>query len=104
MPPLSILADGTIIGWKKLQNDVICKLEIPAEARRVNSTGRKCRAEYAKVLWLSKGTPACGTYDPNLIYKVGETVWSDSYDFDFRLECSHGIHFFITREEAESYG
>ena len=103
LPPISILPEGAIIGWKKLQNNVICKLEIPAEASRVNSTRRKCRAEYAKVLWLSEGAEGCGTYDSLLLYRVGKIVRPDSYDPDFRVECSHGIHFFITREEAESY-
>lgn len=39
----SIVAQGDIIGWKKLRNDVICKLSIPADALRSNATGRKCR-------------------------------------------------------------
>ena len=103
LPPLSILADGAIIGWKKLKAGVICQLEIPAEAKRVNSTGRKCRAEYAKVLWLSEGTEGYGIHDSKLLYGVGKFVWPDSYDPDFRLECSNGIHFFITREEAENH-
>lgn len=103
LPPISILPEGTIIGWKKLLNNVICKLEISAEAGRVNSTGRKCRAEYAKVLWLSEGAEGYGTYDYKLLYKIGEIVLPDSYDPDFRLECSHGIHFFITKREAEEF-
>lgn len=31
----TILPDGELIGWKKLQNGVLCKLHIPAEAKRV---------------------------------------------------------------------
>lgn len=27
----------------------------------------------------------------------------DKFDPDVRVECSHGIHFFLTREEAETY-
>jgi hypothetical protein len=27
----------------------------------------------------------------------------DKFDADPRVNCSHGIHFFITREEAEAY-
>ena len=44
-----------------------------------------------------------GMYDPETIYRVGEIVRPDSYDPDIRVECSHGIHFFITRKEAEDY-
>jgi len=38
-----------------------------------------------------------------LEYRVGELVYPDSYDPDIRVECTHGIHFFLTREEAESW-
>jgi len=108
-PPISILPQGDIIGWKKLSRGVICALKIPSEARRVNSTTRKCRAEWARVTMLySDSIPdlshgMCGTFDSKLIYKVGEIVKPDSFDPDFRVDCSHGIHFFITRQEAETY-
>jgi len=36
-------------------------------------------------------------------YKVGETVKPDSFDDNPFVECTHGIHFFITRQEAEDY-
>jgi Family of unknown function (DUF5758)/Pentapeptide repeats (8 copies) len=112
MPPISILADGTLVGWKKLQGAIIAKLEIPARAQRVNSTGRKCRAEFAKVLALyrageDKPLPkiaiGIANHDRKTQYKTGKTVRPDAYDPDFRVECSHGIHFFITRAEAEAY-
>ena len=45
----TILPDGDLIGWKKLRGS-IAKLLIPADAKRSNATGRKCRASYAKVL------------------------------------------------------
>jgi hypothetical protein len=32
-------------------------------------------------------------------YQLG-FIKPDSYDPDPRVECSHGIHFFITKEEA----
>ena len=102
LPAFSILPAGDLIVWKKLQEG-ICKLKIPATAARVNSPGRKCRAEYAKVLELPKDTRiGHATYD-GTIYRVGKIVRPDKYDPDFRVECSHGIHFFITREEAEAY-
>ena len=37
------------------------------------------------------------------IYKVGEIVHSDSWDSDRWNECSHGIHFFMTRDEVVRY-
>ena len=102
-PSLSILPTGDLVVWKRLRGG-LCKLKIPAAAKRVNSTGRKCRAEYAEVLELfPKGTKTgFATYN-NMEYRVGKIVRPDKYDPDIRVECSHGIHFFITREEAEAY-
>lgn len=37
------------------------------------------------------------------IYKVGEMVYPDSFDDNRFNECSHGIHFFIDRGEAERW-
>jgi len=34
---------------------------------------------------------------------VSGLVKPDSFDPDPRVECSHGIHFFMTRKEAEAY-
>jgi hypothetical protein len=99
LPPLSILPDGELIGWKKLSNGTIAKLKIPADAPRVNSTGRKCRAAWVEVL-QGQGK---SSHDNVTEYAPGLVVRPDSYDPDFRVECSHGIHFFITRAEAEAY-
>ena len=97
---LSILPAGDIIGWKKLANNVICKLQIPAGAKRSNATGRKCRAEYAIVL-EGEGV---SRHNPGFIYRVGETVRpSEPFCEDRWQECASGIHFFLTREEAEAY-
>lgn len=107
----SILPEGTLIGWKKLAGGVIAKLEIPAAAQRVNCiTSRKCRAEYARVLALYglDGAPWNGVgwslwHDRPTRYVVGEIVRPVSFDPDPRTECSHGIHFYITRAEAEAH-
>jgi hypothetical protein len=95
---------GAFFGWKKLQT-CIAELEIPNEAKRHSTlVGRKCRAEYARVVSLSDGkTEDRGKYDPSVVYRVGELVYPDNYDPDIRIECSNGIHFFITRKEAEEY-
>ncbi len=95
-----ITPDGDIIGYKKLENGVICKLLIPAGAKRHNATGRKCRAEYAIVL---EGE-GYSTHDKSFYYKTGETVRpAQPFDEDRWNECSSGIHFFLTRGEAEAY-
>lgn len=91
---------GDLVGYKKLKNGIICKLLIPADAKRHNATRRKCRAEYAVVL---EGE-GFSQYDESFIYKVGETMKpTKPFDEDRWNECSTGIHFFLTREEAEEY-
>ena len=104
---VTIVPEGDIIGWKKLSGGLIAKLLIPAKAKRSNATGRKCRAEFAKVLeiWDGKESVKTGVsdWDGKTKYIVGKTVKSDSFDENRWEECSSGIHFFITRIEAEKY-
>lgn len=115
----SILPDeGDIIGWKKAYVDntmpptpVIVKLLIPSDAKRSNSTGRKCRASTARVLDLQDkqgnslppDTTAYSGYDTDFTYRKGETVHVEDFDTDRLNECAPGIHFFITRIEAAEY-
>ena len=103
-----ILPEGSIIGWKKCRDDVIVKLQIPSEAKRSHAFGRKCRAEYAIVLDIvgPKGgqrKEAVSQRDNKFVYRIGETVRPDRFSEEWQEECAPGIHFFITREEAEAY-
>jgi hypothetical protein len=91
--------EGDFIAWKKVKGGVL-KLLVPAEAKRTPSlVGRKCRAEFVKVLEGS----GVSTHDNKTVYEVGMTVYPDKYDEDIRVECTSGIHFFMTRKEAEEY-
>jgi hypothetical protein len=109
----SILPDGPIIGWKKCNDGIIVKMQIPAKAKRSNATGRKCRAEFVKVLALYDCTgnhelsadyvAITNGHGPRTEYQKGKIVKSDKWDDDRWTECSHGVHFFITRLEAEIY-
>ena len=95
---------GSFTAFKGLAGGVVATLEIPAEAKRTSSlVGRKCRAEFVKVIELSKGVFAKSTHDMETEYRVGEIVRPDKYDGDIRIECTNGIHFFMTRKEAEEY-
>ena len=100
---------GAFVGWKKLRDEVIAKLEIPAKAKRTCSLkGRKCRAEYVKTLDLYKDGKAwkgvgIGSHDGATEYRIGRITRPDSYN-DSRFEdCTNGIHFFICKSEAEAY-
>jgi hypothetical protein len=100
----SILPEvGAFEAWKKCADGVLVRLRIPAHAVRSNATGRKCRASEAEVLEIIGAEKARSTYDPNFVYRVGEVVKADRWNPDRWKECGDGIHFFLTRAEAENY-
>ena len=101
--------EGAFIGYKRT-GDLIVKLQITENAKRSSATSRKCRCSEAKVLSITnldgsdaKTKSVASNYDPNFIYTVGETVRVPDFDEDRWKECSAGIHFFITRQEAVNY-
>lgn len=101
--------EGSFIGYKKAGRYIV-KLEILADAKRSSATSRKCRCSSAKVLSVTTldgqddGTRAVSSnYDKDFIYRVGEIVRVDNFDDNRWRECSRGIHFFITRDEAVRY-
>ena len=101
--------EGEFIAFKALRDNKIAKLRIPAEAKRTSSLiGRKCRAEFAEVLTITdKNDTECkegvSQHNSDFAYKVGGTIKPDKYDPDIRVECSNGIHFFMTKKEAEEW-
>ena len=91
---------GSFEAWKKVSTGII-KVLIPAKAKRTSSlVGRKCRSSQIKVLGGKQGH---GLYNKTTTYTRGKTVKADSFDGDIRIECSNGIHFFMTKEEAEKF-
>jgi len=100
---IKILPEGSLIGWKKCSGGVMIKLLIPAKAKRSNSTGRKCRAEYVRVLEVIGAEVGISSHDKKTGYIKGKTVKCDKWEEDPLVECGGGIHFFITRIEAENY-
>lgn len=102
--------EGSFIGYKKARGHIV-KLEILSDAKRSSATTRKCRCSAAKVLSITTldgrddGTQFISSgRDSNFIYRVGEIVRVDDFDENRWNECSTGIHFFITRDEAVEYG
>ena len=99
--------EGAFIGWKKLEDWLIAKLQRPARAKRSSATSRKCRAEYVKTLWIWNGnervTEWASQLDTDIKYTVWEITHCEKRDEDRRNECSWGIHFFLTRWEAEQW-
>ena len=99
----TIAPEGELIGWKKCCGGVIVKLRIPADSKRSNSTGRKCRAEFVDVIEVSGSGIGISMRDCETKYIAGTRVTCDAWCEDRWQECAGGIHFFITREEAEDY-
>ena len=98
-----ILPEGDLIGWKRCENGVIVKLRIPEDARRSHAFGRKCRAEFVDVLEVIGAEVGISIHDGKTEYRVGQRVTCNEWCDDWQQECAGGIHFFITRLEAENY-
>ena len=103
---------GAFVAFKKLRDKRIAEIVIPADAPRTSSlVGRKCRAAWVAVtaLYDMDGTPlppdtiGIGMHDGTTRYVVGERVEADGWNDDIRVECTHGIHFFMTLREAREY-
>jgi|ERR1700722_835398 len=95
-----IAAEGELIGYKKLNNGNIAKLRVPLAAARVNAYGsRKCRAAYVTVI----SGNGVSKHDGVTKYAPKRKVVAHKFDPDPRVECSGGIHFFLTEQEAKDY-
>lgn len=110
-------AEGSFIGWKKAydvdnKRQVLVKLEIAEDAKRSSAFGKKCRCSKARVIgvFTLDGQPlhddvkVRSFYDQAFMYEVGKTVAPVAeFDENWRDECSSGIHFFISKEDAINY-
>ena len=101
---------GAFLGYKKCFNNLLVTLLIPEDARRVSSTTRPCRCDKAKVINITsfdgsvhytEAWSLCASTD--FKYTLGEYVYPDSFNPDRWMESTHGIHFWMTREEAIAY-
>src|SRR5208337_43927 len=97
------LESGPIWGWKKCKDGVLVKLVVGDTAKRSHATGRKCRAEHVKVLEVIGAEVGISSYDNKTEYRVGQVVRCDKWDENRWAECGGGIHFFLTRIEAERF-
>ena len=111
----SICPEGFFNAFKKTVTkegaEFIVQLEIPKTAKRLNAIGsRKIRVERAKVVAhftkdrkRAKGITSTGKTNKGIYYKDGEMVRPDKFDDDVRVECSSGIHCFLTFKEAAAW-
>ena len=100
---------GAFIAYKKGLNNLIVKLLIPSDARRVSSTMNCCRCDKAKVLEIKnfEGTKffdeAWSTVAEGFCYKLGEWVYAENFNEDRWYDSTGGIHFWMTEDEAKAY-
>ena len=93
--------------YKKCQNKIVeLELQKGSIVFSINNNN-KCRTNRAKVISIdgesAKGITIASDYDSDFIYEVGKTVEIEDFDLMYNVECSTGIHFFWTKEEAEKY-
>ena len=100
---------GAFIAYKKGLNNLIIKLLVPSDARRVSSTMNCCRCDKAKVLEIKNFEEtkffdeAWSTVAENFCYKLGEWVYAENFNEDRWYDSTGGIHFWMTEEEAKAY-
>jgi len=106
---ISCPEEGSFIAFKKASGKII-KLLITETSKRSSATSLKCRASEAKVLSFEnldgsecQLTEIASNYDYKFIYKIGETVTVENFDDNRWNECSTGIHFFTSKEQAKQY-
>ena len=79
---------GAFVAYKKGLDNLIIKLLIPSDAKRVSSTMNCCRCDKAKVLEIKnfEGTKffneAWSTVAENFCYKLGEWVYAENFNED----------------------
>jgi hypothetical protein len=110
---------GSFIAYKlaydsATRSKVVLELLIHADAGRVGGlVGRKCRASIATPIaaYTPDGEPIPNDaelvfyagHDAEFKYKIGVEARPDSWDPNPLVECTHGLHFFISFEEARDY-
>ena len=110
------IPEGSFIGYKKVEYmskydtpvKIIAVLEIPEDAKRTATLSNICRSDKAKVLKFvdkdfndikgSEDIVAISMYSSTeLEYRVGETVYADSFDDNPLHNCSNGINFYLDK-------
>ena len=96
-------------GYKKCVNDRMVQLLIPADAKRTSATLPSCRCNKAKVLTIKSFDfkenyeEAWSLVDENFVYRRGQWVKVKDFNEDRWQDSTTGIHFWMTRQEAENY-
>lgn len=107
-PHMRCPEEGSFIAWKKYREDRIVKLLIPENARRTGASTHSCRASEAVVMEIrNQENESCeeavSLRDEEIVYRKGAKVYPKEAFDDHLLIDGSGIHFFLTRTEAEQF-
>lgn len=99
-----IVLKDQMIGYKKCREDIIVTLEIPKGAIVFSINNEKCRTNKAKVIDISDNNKiAYSIYDNDFKYEIGKEIEAEDFNMQYNRECTTGIHFYRTEEEAENW-
>ncbi len=98
-----IVLTEPMIGYKKSGECKIITLEIPIGAKVFSINNYKRRTNKCKVIDMQGETELSSYYDTSFKYHVGDEIEIEDFDDNYNVECGEGIHFFLTRDEAENY-
>jgi hypothetical protein len=99
-----IVLTEPMIGYKKARGKgKIITLEIPIGAKVFSINNNKRRTNKANVIDMQGETELSSMYDIDFKYHVGDEIEISDFNERYNVECGSGIHFFLTREEAENY-
>ena len=104
--PMACPEEGAFIAWKKCQDNRIVKLMVPENALRTGGDRFSCRASEVEILDIYSENNNCAeavSFEDDYTFRRGETI-KDKQVFDSSLlHDGAGIHFFLSRAEAENY-
>ncbi len=105
-PHMRCPEEGSFIAWKQCREGRIVKLLIPRHAKRTGAAAYCCRASEALVLDIRnpENEPceeAVSLINKDFIYRKGGMAYPKEAFDEHLLTDGSGIHFFLTRREAE---
>ena len=98
-----IVLTESMTGYKKSKEGKIITLEIPVGAKVFSINNDKRRTNKCKVIDMQGIAELSSMHDADFKYHVGDEIEIKDFDENYNVECEAGIHFFLTREEAENY-
>ena len=98
-----IVLTETMIGYKKSDEGKIITLEMPIFAKVFSINNNKRRTNKAKVIDMQGETELSSWYNTNFKYHVGDEIEITDFNENYNVECAEGVHFFLTRKEAEFF-